>query len=106
MMFKFLRDITYLYQSRDALWNELFKLQQTSKRRDKEYRSRIHYLERNVKILESRLLTGYYDVKSRGKNDPLETNQAETYSQSQEGSGPLSDSPGNDHIWQVRSANH
>lgn len=47
-MFNFLKDISNLYSSRDHIWKEFFKLQQTSKRRDKELRQRIHNLERKI----------------------------------------------------------
>ena len=41
-------DVTNLYSSRDAIWRELHLLQQTSKRRDSEYRQRLHKLQRKV----------------------------------------------------------
>lgn len=47
-MFKFLTDISNLYNSRDNLWREHFALQATCKRRDAEYRKRIHNLERKI----------------------------------------------------------
>ena len=42
------KDISNLYNSRDNIWKEHFALQQACKRRDKEYRKRIHTLERKI----------------------------------------------------------
>jgi hypothetical protein len=53
------KDISNLYSSRDRIWKEFFKLQQTNKRRDKELRRRIHNLERKINGI------------SRGKSEAL-----------------------------------
>ena len=45
---KAVKDISNLYNSRDNIWKEHFALQQACKRRDKEYRKRIHTLERKI----------------------------------------------------------
>lgn len=77
-MFKFLRDITYLYESRDRLWKELLKLQQTCKQRDKEYRHKIHLLEQKIKKLNNNSpVQASYNVYTRGKDDPFKANQKE-----------------------------
>lgn len=45
---KNIEDFSNLYNSRDNLWKELVKTQQTHKRRDSELRNRIHKLERII----------------------------------------------------------
>lgn len=80
-MFKFLKDITNLYASRDGLWKELFKLQQTSKRRYKELLHRIHILEQKQKKLNNNnpIVVPYHVITGR-ENETFPAYQTETYS--------------------------
>lgn len=57
-LFTIVTDIRNLYSSRDGLWNVLFRLQKTSKRRDKDTRQRLHKLERRLKQLEKSKASG------------------------------------------------
>lgn len=86
-MFKFLKDITNLYSSRDGLWKELTKLQQTSKRRHKELLQRIHNLE-----------CKYKHDQSRGKNEAFEAYQTEEDRPSKEGTYSEYYSKGDAHV--------
>jgi hypothetical protein len=83
--FDFAADIRNLYSSRDNLWKELQKFQQTSKHRHKELLQRIHKLERN-------------HVKSRGSNETFKSYQEEAYRQ-----GSVSDCEGFADIGKVQT---
>ena len=64
LMFDTRIDVSNLYSSRDRLWKEFFKLQQTSKRRDKVLRSRIHNLERKVNGITRRQEEAQQEVET------------------------------------------
>jgi hypothetical protein len=61
-LFTIISDIRNLYSSRDSIWKELFKLQQTAKKRDKELLNRIHKLERKLHELPD-------NARGRGDSD-------------------------------------